>query len=228
MSCTADAPIAPAVTVSAMDGTWWDQRGNVSFAPPVAEDALPASVVAAGNPVASMSRSERAILSVLRLWPRGASAGAIADTLDLPRSTVLRSLRRVCAQGLAVRSEETPPLYGSYHRTVFWSLADADATAALMPYLPVPTRSTERGFESGGVPPQFWHIFWSGVDPSCLRLPQDAVLVGCRLMESFDSEARSWVLTRYPREHLEGCLQTYRNPDSEVPTLIRRALRSLR
>lgn len=222
-----DSQIEHAVTGSTMDWTWLTQRGDVSFVPPVAENALPASVVAEGNPIARMSRSERAILSVLRLWPRGATAGAIADTLGFHRSTALRSLRRARSQGLVVRSEETPPLYGSYRRTVFWRLADASQTAALMPYLPVPTRSTERGFDNCGVPPQFWHIFWSGVDPSCLRLPRDAVMVGCRLMESFDSEARSWVLSRYTRQHLEGCLQTYRDPESEVPTLIRRALESL-
>ena len=210
-----------------MNWTWPSGRGEIAFTTPPPEAALPEVVRAKCNPVASLPRIEKAILSALRLWPRGATAAALAGALGVHRSTAARGLRRAHENGYVIRSDESPPCYRSYRRAVFWRLADAEHTAVLMPYLPIPSHIVSREFSDLGVPPQFWHLFWSGTDPSCLRLPRDATLVGCRLMESFDSEARSWVLSRFPSEQLEECLSTYPDPDSEVPTLIRRSLEAL-
>ena len=198
------------------------------FVAPVAESELPAAVRAECNPVAGMGRVEVAVLSALRLWPRGATAAALADALGVHRSAATRALERSLETGLVERSEEAPPMYRSHRRAVFWRLTDAARTASLMPYLPLPVRTMRRGFEDCRVPGRFWHLFWSGVDPSCLRLPRDATLVGRRLMESFDSEARSWVLSRFTAEQLEDCLDAYPDPGSEVPTMIRRTLQSQR
>ena len=204
--------------------SWLERRGDFRFAPPVPASKLPAAVTRSGNPVEGMTRGEKAVLSVLRLWPRGATAAAMAQALDVHRTTVHRGLSRAHQNGYVVRSDEYPPYCRWHRRSVFWRLADADHTAGLMPFLPMPERVMARGFSDCGLPARFWHIFWSGADPSCLRLPRDATLVGCRLMESFESEARSWVLSRFTRKQLEDCLSMYPNPDSEVPTLIRRAL----
>lgn len=204
--------------------SWLKHRSDIRFVAPVPDSELPPAVVAKGNPVEGMTRGEKAVLSVLRLWPRGATAAAMAQALDVHRTTVHRGLSRAHQNGYVVRSDEYPPYCRWHRRSVFWRLADADHTAGLMPFLPMPERVIARGFSDCGLPARFWHIFWSRADPSCLRLPRDATLVGCRLMESFDSEARSWVLSRFTREQLEDCLSMYPNPDSEVPTLIRRAL----
>ena len=95
-----------------------------------------------------------------------------------------------------------------------------------MAHLPRPEPASGRGLQ-GAVPGEFWHHFCSGSDPSELQLPRDAALIGCRLIESFDSEARSWVLSRFTTEQLAACLATYPDPHSEAPALIATALEAL-
>ena len=80
---------------------------------------------------------ERAILSVLRLWPRGAAEAAIAHRASLDAATAAVALRRLLDVGLVVSNEETPPVRGQHARIVFWRLAGASATAALMADVPL-------------------------------------------------------------------------------------------
>lgn len=113
-----------------------------------------------------------------------------------------------------------------HQRIVFWRLADASATAAFMAHVPRPDPAQGRG-PRGPVPDEFWHHFCSGSDPAELHLPRDAVLVGCRLIESFDSEARSWVLSHFTVEQLAACHSRYPDPSSEAPQLIAAAIEAL-
>ena len=169
---------------------------------------------------------ERAVLSVLRLWPRGAAEAAIAHRAGLDAATAAVALRRLLDVGLVVSSEETPPVRGQHERIVFWRLAGASATAALMADVPRPDPAQRRG-PRGPVPGEFWHHFCSGSDPAQLQLPRDATLVGCRLIESFDSEARSWVLSSFTVEQLAACHSRYPDPSSEAPELIAAAIEAL-
>ena len=49
-------------------------------------------------------------------------------------------------------------------------------------------------------------------------------MVGGRLLGSFDPAAQGWVLSRFTDKQLAGCLNLYPDPNSEIPTLIRREL----
>ncbi len=169
---------------------------------------------------------ERAILSVLRLWPRGAAEAAVAARAGLDATTAAAALRRLGDAGLVASSEETPPARRRHQRIVFWRLASASTTAALMAHLPLPDPAQRRG-PQGPVPDEFWHHFCSGSDPADLRLPRDATLVGCRLIETFDSEARSWVLSHFTIEQLAACHRRYPDPRSEAPKLIAAAIEAL-
>ena len=180
----------------------------------------------AASPAEALEPCERAILSVLRLWPRGAAEAAVAHRADLDAATAAAVLRRLLDAGLVVSSEETPPVRGHHERIVFWRLAGASATAALMADVPRPDPVQRRG-PQGPVPGEFWHHFCSGSDPADLRLPRDATLVGCRLIESFDSEARSWVLSHFTVEQLVACRDRYPDPSSEAPELIAAAIEAL-
>jgi len=51
--------------------------------------------------------------------------------------------------------------------------------------------------------------------------------VGCRLIESFDSEARSWVLSHFTVDQLAACHSRYPDPSSEAPELIAAAIEAL-
>ena len=163
---------------------------------------------------------------MLRLWPRGAAEAAVAHRAGLDTTTAAVALRRLLDAGLVVSSEETPPAQRHHQRIVFWRLAGASATAALMADVPRPDPAQRRG-PQGPVPGEFWHHFCSGSDPADLRLPRDATLVGCRLIESFDSEARSWVLSHFTVEQLAACHSRYPDPSSEAPELIAAAIEAL-
>ncbi len=169
---------------------------------------------------------ERATLSVLRLWPRGAAEAAVADRAGLDAATAAAALRRLGEAGLVESSEETPPARRQHERIVFWRLARASATAAIMVHVPLCDPAQRRG-PQGPVPDEFWHHFCSGSDPADLRLPRDATLVGCRLIETFDSEARSWVLSHFTVEQLAACHSRYPDPNSEAPELIAAAIEAL-
>ncbi len=192
--------------------------------------AGPTAMTAISAPAASMAEAlepcERAILSVLRLWPRGAAEAAVAHRAGLDTTTAAASLCRLLDAGLVVSSEETPPARRHHQRLVFWRLAGASATAALMAHVPRPDPAQRRGPQVP-VPDEFWHHFCSGSDPAELRLPRDAALVGCRLIESFDSEARSWVLSHFTIEQLAACRDRYPDPSSEAPQLIAAAIEAL-
>ena len=192
--------------------------------------ASPPTITTITAPAASAAEAlepcERAILSVLRLWPRGAAEAAVAHRAGLDATAAAVALRRLLDAGLAVSSEETPPARRLHERIVFWRLAGASATAALMADVPRPDPAQRRG-PQGPVPDEFWHHFCSGSDPAELRLPRDATLVGCRLIESFDSEARSWVLSSFTVEQLAACHSRYPDPSSEAPELIAAAIEAL-
>ncbi len=180
----------------------------------------------AASPVEALEPCERSILSVLRLWPRGAAEAAVAHRAGLDTPTAAAALHRLHAAGFVVSSEETPPVRRHHQRIVFWRLAGAAATAALMAHVPRPDPTQCRG-PQGPVPGEFWHHFCSGSDPAELCLPRDAALVGCRLIESFDSEARSWVLSSFTVEQLAACHDRYPDPSSEAPELIAAAIEAL-
>ncbi|MYJ09360.1 MAG: hypothetical protein F4086_03505, partial [Gemmatimonadetes bacterium] len=134
----------------------------------------------AASPAEALEPCERAILSVLRLWPRGAAEAAVAHRAGLDTTTAATALQRLSDTGLVVSSEETPLARGQHERIVFWRLTGASATAALMADVPLPKPNQRRG-PQGSLPGEFWHHFCSGSDPADLRLPRDATLVGCRL-----------------------------------------------
>ncbi len=192
--------------------------------------ASPTAITAITAPAASAAEAlepcERAILSVLRLWPRGAAEAAVADRAGLDATTAAAALHRLGDAGLVVSSEETPPARHLHEHLVFWRLAGASVTAALMAHVPRPDPAQRRG-PQGPVPDEFWHHFCSGSDPADLRLPRDATLVGCRLIETFDSEARSWVLSHFTVEQLAACHNRYPDPSSEAPELIAAAIEAL-
>ena len=189
--------------------------------------AFPTAVTTRAAPSApALKPCETAILSVLRLWPRGAAEAAVAHRASLDNATAAAALRRLRGAGFVVSSEETPPARRCHQRVVFWRLADAAATAALMAHVPRPDPAQRRG-PQGPVPDEFWHHFCSGSDPADLRLPDDAALVVCRLIESFDSEARSWVLSSFTVEQLAACHSRYPDPSSEAPQLLAAAIEAL-
>lgn len=210
----------------AADWSWLARRGDVVFIPPVPAEALPAAVAAAGDPTPGMARSEKAVLSLLRLWPAGATVGALARQLEISESSARRGLRAAEARGYAAAAPTVVGWHRGHRRVVLWRLGGGAAVAGLLPYLPLPAHARHPVGQGRSVPPQFWRLFWSGTDPAEVRLPRDFLMIGGRLLGSFDPAAQGWVLSRFTDDQLVGCLGLYPDPDSEIPTLIRRELAS--
>lgn len=210
----------------AADWSWLARRGDVVFIPPVPAEALPAAVAAAGDPTPDMARSEQAVLSLLRLWPAGATVGALARQLEISESSARRGLRAAEARGYAEAARTVVGWHRGHRRVVLWRLGGGAAVAGLLPYLPLPAHARHPVGQGRSVPPQFWRLFWSGTDPAEAQLPHDFLMVGGRLLGSFDPAAQGWVLSRFTDDQLVGCLGLYPDPDSEIPTLIRRELAS--
>lgn len=221
-----EARSAEAAVDGAADWSWLDRRGDVVFIPPVPAEVLPAAVAAAEDPTQGMARSEKAVLSLLRLWPAGATAGALARQLEISESSARRGLRAAQARGCAVAARTVVPWYRGHRRVVLWRLRGGAAVAGLLPYLPLPAHARRPVGQCRSVPPQFWRLFWSGTDPAEAQLPRDFLMVGGRLLGSFDPAAQGWVLSRFTDEQLVGCLGLYPDPESEIPSLIRRELAS--
>ena len=210
----------------AADWSWLARRGDVVFIPPVPAEVLPAAVAAAEDPTQGMARSEKAVLSLLRLWPAGATAGALARQLEISGSSARRGLRAAQARGYAVAAPTIIPWRRGHRRVVLWRLGGGAAVAGLLPYLPLPAHARRPVGQCRSVPPQFWRLFWSGTDPAEAQLPRDFLMVGGRLLGSFDPAAQGWVLSRFTDEQLVECLGLYPDPESEIPSLIRRELAS--
>ena len=223
LGSASDPPSGAGATIAAVGGGNYCRRGGRLHQHFTSMTTLTASAVSRAE---ALEPCDRAILSVLRLWPRGAAEAAVAQRAGLDATTAAAALHRLLDAGLVVSSEETPPTRRHHQRIVFWRLAGASATAALMAHVPRSDPAQRRG-PRGPVPDEFWHHFCSGSDPAGLRLPRDAVLVGCRLIESFDSEARSWVLSSFTVEQLAACRDRYPDPSSEAPTLIAAAIEAL-
>ena len=90
----------------------------------------------AASAAEALEPCERAILSVLRLWPRGAAEAAVTHRAGLDATTAAAALRQLLDAGFVVSSEEAPPVRRHHQRIVFWRLAGASATAALMADVP--------------------------------------------------------------------------------------------
>ena len=118
----------------------------------------------------SPERKLQVVLSVLRLWPCGVAEATLAHRAGLDAATASVALRRLLDVGLVVSSEGTPPVRCHHERIVFWRLAGASATAALMAYVPLPDPAQRRG-PQGPVPSEFLAPLLFGIKPRRVAPP---------------------------------------------------------
>ncbi len=64
--------------------------------------------------------------------------------------------------------------------------------------------------EQDRIPPRLWWVFWSGIDPMYLRLPDDAVYAASRMLVPEGSTrhvlAETWALKHLPSQALRELL----------------------
>ncbi len=171
------------------------------------------------------SRGSLAVFTALRRRPDGATAAKIADLADITTTHARRLLRRFENDGIA-HVKEGPVRNG--HRTVFkplWSLTYSPRCMRTMrDNPPCPIKRYKCPVE-GVVPPQFWHLFWSGMQGSELRLPDHELLVAGNCIGSVDIAAECWALKNVSTEALETLAVSRGYDTGDVNRRIRSELR---
>lgn len=148
------------------------------------------------GPLQAVSEGSRRVLAALRSRFGGASAGLIATEAQLSPAHTRRCLRRLQADGFVERCD-TVIMWGYKPRRVrVWRLAMTGRTLAALPLIgwlsPPPPAAAET------VPPQFWHLFWSGEAASELTVAHDALHIADTLIGGHNTAARTWALHNLP------------------------------
>ena len=81
------------------------------MASPTAKTAITAP---AASPAEALEPCERAILSVLRLWPRGAAEAAVAHRAGLDTTTAAAALRRLLDAGFRAPPTDPDPVFNRH------------------------------------------------------------------------------------------------------------------
>lgn len=169
--------------------------------PPAPPEQLPASLPP--HPRPDITEAEVLVLTVLRSYLGGADSAVIGDAAEIARRSAQRVLRRLEADGYVDSAFAEVPWKHRTRRILRWKLAQGGQLDELRPYLPM-MRWARRARCPETLPPDLWHLFWSGPDPADIRLPRDAVLVANRLLNGrlLDFDARRWALRCLPLDAL--------------------------
>lgn len=169
--------------------------------PPAPPEQLPASLPP--HPRPEITEAEVLALTVLRSYLGGADSAVIGDTAGIARRSAQRVLRRLEADGYVDSAFAEVPWKHRTRRILRWKLAQGGQLDDLRPYLPM-MRWARRTRCPETLPPDLWHLFWSGPNPADIQLPRDAVLVANRLLNGrlLDFDARRWALRCLPLDAL--------------------------
>ena len=187
--------------------SWLPKLSDGEFAVPDGVDQwltppIPPEQLAVGlppHPRPGITESEVLVLTVLRSYLNGADSGVVADVAGISRRTAQRVLRTLESDGYVGSAIAEVPWKRGTRRVLRWRLSPDGPSDDLRPYLPV-MRWRRRAPCPETLPPDIWHLFWSGPDPADIRLPRDAMLVANRLLNGriLDFDARRWALRCLP------------------------------
>ncbi len=156
----------------------------------------------------SLSRCERAVITVLRRRAFGATVHTIAALSGVSAGHVRRCLRRIERRGWAL-SESRSRLWGYKQlRLRMWRLTWSDSCAKMLAVVRLERIDEQsRGFDDM-VPPEFWFFnFWSGTPADQLTISANGLLIAETLITGHDPAARQWALAELPLEVLAQCRQ---------------------
>lgn len=165
------------------------------------------------------------VINALRCRPDGATAAKIADLAGITAAHTRRLLRRLESEGIA-SVREAPVRDG--HRTrsrVLWALSYSPRCVRLLRDAPRTRVKRYRCPVDGAVPPQFWHLFWSGAEGGELRLPRDELHVAGACIGSADLAAESWALRNVSSAALETLAESRGHDTGDVNRRIRHEIR---
>lgn len=169
--------------------------------PPTPPERLAGSV--RPHPRPDITESEILVLTALRSFLGGADSATVSEAAGVSRRSAQRVLGRLEADEFVTSAVAELPWKHRTRRIRNWRLALSGPGGDLRPYLPM-MHWRRRTSCPETLPPDIWHLFWSGPDPEEIRLPRDALLVANRLLNGrlLDFDARRWALRCLPLDAL--------------------------
>ena len=183
--------------------------------PPLGESTAPDGFVfppVLQDPVRGWPRCAGMVLGVLRAYGGGVETGRVVETTGLDSDHTQQVLEVLRKGDYAQVRVITVPWYYTTRTARLWMEKPH-------PHLlgkPFPHYEKRQAKPPDRIPPQFWWMFWSGLDPMLVRLPEHAFYVASRMIR-FDARRRNlpaetWALKHLPVSVLERLL-TSRGPD---------------
>jgi len=162
-------------------------------------EAVPASgfVFPPGGPLDGEPACAGVALAVLRAYAPGVETARVAQLAGLERDHAEQALLYLQSRGFADSRTRKIAWYHGHREAHMWvEVPRGEFLGKPMP------RYEETPTEAERIPPRLWWMFWSGLDPMFLRLPDHAVYVASRLLAPEGSRrymtAETWALKHLP------------------------------
>ena len=149
-----------------------------------------------------LSAGTRKVASAMRARPLGATTAKIAELADMSTPQTRRALRDLSRRGWAAEHRGTVKDGHRLAPTALWALTYTSECIEALRHLPQHPAPMPAGTPDI-VPPEFWHLFWSGTSGPELRISTDGTRIAGALIGSNDLSAEAWALRTLPLPVLE-------------------------
>ena len=183
-------------------------------------DADNAGTQARNDPLAGLTAGTCRVLAVLRRRPHGATASRIVGLSGLSASHTRRTLRCLADRGWARRHLGTVRDGHRLRGAALWQIVHSDDCLAALAALPAQSFPMPPLPQPDMVPPEFWHLFWSGLEGSELRISQHAEHIGGGMIGSNDISAEAWALLHLPTDALTALARSRSRHDDPSGRLL--------
>ena len=173
------------------------------------------------GPLATRPLCVGVVLATVRAYAQGVEVEFIAQMSGLERDHVRLALQGLEDEELVSVDSLTIPWYYGSRQVDRWR--EKPVRELLGQPLPSFTRPPDRS-PASRIPPQYWWMFWSGIDPMFLRLPDHAWYVASRMLAPEGSmrylPGETWALNHIPGWALRKLLTSRGYGDSPVASRI--------
>ena len=192
--------------------------------PLLGETTPPPGFLFPPGPFSTRPVCEGLALATVRAFP-GVEDTVVARASGIENGHVGDALATLEREGLARSETRTLPWYYDTRRVRLWH--ETPRRELLGKSLPRFDSSTVVS-SPDRIPPRFWCLFWSGLDPMFIRLPEHAWYVASRMLAPKGSwrhlPAETWALQHLPVWALEKLLEGRGYADGPVAERIRLAV----
>ena len=188
------------------------------------EESVPPQgfVFPSAGPFNSRPRCLGLVLGTIRAYAPGIEKDFICEVSGLETDHVESALRRLERHQMVFPVTESIPWYHRSRKALLWR---EQPRPELMGRSLPQYRKPSTGPLPDRIPPQLWCMFWSGIDPRFIRLPEHAWYAASRLIAPKGSwrylPAETWALRHLPIWALRKLLDTRGYADTPVAARIK-------